>query len=564
MTKPAVALMLTSAMGCTFAAQSELLPVAGFNNASADLQLNLLARYSAGETNADGGVMEIITYNTANGFAYAINGQSGTIAIIDINKLQGDKLMALDGQSFDIKAAVKKLDASFDYGDMSSIAVSPKGKSLAAALQAEAHDAEGRVAIFDCLADGSLSLKTVLPAGVQPDMVCFADDDTILTANEGEPREGYATEEADPKGSVTIIKLAAGTSKNIGFEAFDNAEARAALVAQGVILKKGALPSRDLEPEYMTICAGKAYVSLQEANALAVIDIAGEKVEHVFSLGFIDHSKSPIDINNKDKACKLMTHEGVLGMRLPDSVASFQKDGVTYVLTANEGDDRKYGKKKTEAYYNNALKIKLGDGDQSPAGHISAASFGGSSKAKITLLDPSTVDGIASSKDYLFGGRSFSIFSVSAKGLELVFDSGSDFERITAQYLPKYYNCSNDTTDIEDRSGKKGPEPEALTVGQIDGKTYAFIGLERISGVMVYDITKPAQAKFVNYINSRDFETVISTTEDDGDTLVVTGGDVAPEGMVFIPAAQSKAGKPMLLIANEVSGTVSAVTIETK
>ncbi len=351
--KPAVALLLASAFGSAFAAQTELLPVAGFMNSTAELQLNLLGRYSAGETNADGGVMEIITYNQGNGFAYAINGQSGTIAILNLDALKGQKLTAIEGTQVDVKSAIEATDSSFKYGDMSSIACSPNGKLLAAAFQAKAHDAAGRVAIFACQADGSLALQSVIAVGVQPDMVIFADDNTVLTANEGEPRQGYATVEADPQGGVSIIDISTKSSKNLTFEAFDAPEARAELVKQGVVLKSGSLPSRDLEPEYITIQGGKAYVTLQEANAIAVVDIKAQTIENIFPLGFIDYSKTKIDLNSKDKTCTLKNHDGFMGIRMPDSIASFSQGGVTYLLTANEGDDRKYGKKKTDAYYNN-------------------------------------------------------------------------------------------------------------------------------------------------------------------------------------------------------------------
>ncbi|MDY4431052.1 choice-of-anchor I domain-containing protein, partial [Evtepia sp.] len=145
---------------------------------------------------------------------------------------------------------------------------------------------------------------------------------------------------------------------------------------------------------------------------------------------------------------------------------------------------------------------------------------------------------------YVFGGRSFSIYEVTSNGLKLVYDSGSGFEEITAEQLPAYFNTSNDKNSVDNRSGKKGPEPESVITGTVNGRTYAFIALERIGGVMVYDITNPANAKFVNYINSREFETAIQ-------------GDVSPEGLCFISAAASKTGSPLLLSACEVSGTLA-------
>jgi hypothetical protein len=163
---------------------------------------------------------------------------------------------------------------------------------------------------------------------------------------------------------------------------------------------------------------------------------------------------------------------------------------------------------------------------------------------KVTWFDVNQYDGLEAGTDYIFGGRSFTLFKVTRNGLEEAFDSGSDFERITNEKLPEYFNCSNDDIEKEDRSGKKGSEPESVTVGTVGGKTYAFIALELIGGVMVYDITAPENTEFVNYINSREFNNNIQ-------------GDVSPEGLCFIPAAQSKTGKPLLLAACEVSGTLA-------
>ena len=169
-------------------------------------------------------------------------------------------------------------------------------------------------------------------------------------------------------------------------------------------------------------------------------------------------------------------------------------------------------------------------------------------------------DGLDSTKDYLFGGRSFTLYEATDTGLREVFTSDDDFEALTADYLPDYFNTSNDNAVVDDRSGKKGPEPESVTVGTVDGHTYAFVALERTGGVMVYDVTDPAAVSYVNYINSRDFTSVVPGSEeyDDGELdKWVTGGDVAPEGLAFIPAAESVTGEALLLAACEVSGTVA-------
>ena len=145
-----------------------------------------------------------------------------------------------------------------------------------------------------------------------------------------------------------------------------------------------------------------------------------------------------------------------------------------------------------------------------------------------------------------------------------MFTSGDDFEALTAQYLPDYYNCSNDNAVVDDRSGKKGPEAESVTVGTVDGRTYAFVALERTGGVMVYDVTEPASAQYVNYINTRDFASVVEGSEEYEDGELdkwVTGGDVAPEGLLFLDASVSPTGEALLLAACEVSGTVAVYQV---
>ena len=511
----------------------------GEENGNASLDLTQEARYDAGMTNADGGVMEIVGYNTVTGWAYAVNGQTGNLTAIAVKDMaDSESVDLLDGNDIDVKTIVEANCEGFTYGDMTSVAVSADGTKLAAAVQAEGYADNGRVAVFTCNADGTLTFEQAYETGVQPDMVTFTPDDSrILTANEGEPREGYADGAVDPAGSVTVITVSDGTAVNVDFTAYDSNEERQKLIDAGIVMKKDTVPSEDLEPEYIAAGNDTAYVTLQEANAIAVIDLGSLKVTGIYSAGYEDYSTTAVDIDKKDEAYNPAVYESLRGIRMPDGVALYSVDGVDYIVTANEGDSREWGD------YLNEDERDFGDGQTSPTGKITAENSG--LTGKVVYFDSSDYDGLDSGLDYVFGGRSFTVFRADESGLTEIYDSGSDFEAKTAEYIPENFNCSNDDKSLDDRSGKKGPESESITVGTVGERTYAFIGLERVGGVMVYDITDPAETVYVNYINSRDFSEDIA-------------GDDSPEGLCFIPAADSADGNAYLLAACEVSGTVAA------
>ncbi len=548
-----ISLLSLSALSLTSCSSSALpsgISEGFYNKMPSALRMSLAGRYDAGSLGLSASVMEIVAYNASNGYAYAVNGLTGKLSILNVSAIDGKKISASE---IDVKTAVKSRDAGFDYKDMTSVAVAPDGKSLAIALQAKGHNDTGRAAIFTCAADGSLTLLDVITLGVQPDMICYADANTILSANEGEPRKGYEGE-VDPAGGVSIINIKERSCTNVGFDAFDSPAKRQQLLAHGVLLKKGALPSLDLEPEYITVTGNKAYIALQEANAIAVLNISQKRMENIYGLGFTDYGRVKVDLGAKDKTYAPRNFAGVYGVRMPDAIDSYQVGGSTYIVTANEGDGREWGD------YENEKKVDLKDGDISPAGHIKPSQFTGK-LGKITLLNPKKVDGLDAKKDYLFGSRSFSIFRVTGSGLQLVFDSGSQFEEVVAKSLAHAIPQSGDKLGLDDRSGKKGPEPESVVLGKIDGKTYAFIALERAGGIMVYDVSRPQAARFVNYFNTRDFKNISMKNDEDGDDIAITGGDISPEGLSFVSAEESRTGKPMLLVANELSGTVIAIEL---
>ncbi|MGN0577875.1 MAG: choice-of-anchor I family protein, partial [Ruminiclostridium sp.] len=462
-----------------------------------------------------------------NGYAYAVSGVKGKLIAIDINvSSEGEKAAELAGTEYD----VKKLISGFAYGDMTSVAVSPDGSRIAVAIQAENYADKGAVALFSCGSDGSLTLLSTVIVGVQPDMVTFANNNTILTADEGEPRDGANA--ADPKGSVTIVTIGGDNSlsaNSVYLDSFD--EKRSDLTAAGVLVQKGKNPSEDFEPEYIAVSGNTAFVSLQEANAVAVLDIAAGTFTGVYPLGFCDYGATKVDLQKNDKI-ELNNYENVLGIRMPDGISVANIGGKTYLLTANEGDSRADWAGMDNEYENKT----------SPTGNVTL-------DKKVVWFNSTMWDGLDESKAYVFGGRSFSIYEATANGLTLVYDSGSDFEAVTANKLPDYFNASNDKISIDNRSGKKGPEPESVVTGIFGEKTLAFIALERIGGIMVYDISEPANAKLVNYINSREFDDAIK-------------GDVSPEGLCFVAASDSKSGKALLLAACEVSGTLAVYQLD--
>ncbi len=500
-------------------------PVAGFYNGETSLNADLISRFSIGGSDEDGGLIEIVTYNTSAQVAYAVAGSAGQLVTIPMTSVTA---AGLSGQGVNMAELVGEI-AGFVYGDMSSIAINSQNTKLAVALQAEGYNDDGMIAIFDVNADGSLGENPqFVSCGKQPDALTFTPDGTkILVANEGEPREGYGDGVVDPEGSVTLIDVASGTGTNISFEGVSYDE--------NVLLKTGSTPAQDFEPEYIACDDTTVYVALQENNAIAVLDIASATFTGVYGLGLQNFGEIALDMI-ADEAINIETQNNVYGIYMPDGISMAEIGGTTYLFTANEGDGREWGDEDGDNFYCNEQK-----GTTSPTGDVTL-------DEKVTWFNPADYEMLDQSRAYIYGARSFSIWAVADDGISQVFDSGSDFEEITAQLVPDNFNCSNDDISLEDRSGKKGCEPEYAAVGEIDGKTYAFIGLERLGGIMVYDVTDPANTLFVNYLTSRDYSEDIA-------------GDVAPEGLCFVSAADSATGNALLLAANEVSGTLAVIEL---
>lgn len=503
------------------------------------ISITKIGGYAVGTTSADGGVAEIVKYNQDNGRFYLVNGSTHP-ASVDIVNLK-DGVHPEKESSINVEQLAET--GGFVYGDLTSVDINTATKRIAVAVQEADAMKNGKVLVLDY--DGRLLEE--YETGVQPDMVKYTEDGRyILTADEAEPR----TLEGDPEGSVTIIDT---VTKAVNLVKFDNPNVIDNLVhIRGAVDPKTRLITgkgskedavRDLEPEFIELSEDQktAYVSLQENNSIAAVDVASKQLLWVKGLGYKDLSLPGNALDLLNDGIINLENVPFKGVYMPDGISQYTVNGRTYLFTANEGDATEWDSKE------NATKISKAKGQLDP--ESAAAKF---------LNGTAKYDGVEVMSDmgndsvYLYGGRSFSVWTAEwneereTEELKQVYDSGSDFEQITAERLPAYFNASNSNTTLDSRSSKKGPEPEYVKVGKVGKKALAFTGLERIGGLMTYDVTNPEQPKFVNYINSREFTPANNLETDTG-----------PEGIDFIPATASPTGLPLVLVANEVGGTVA-------
>ena len=497
---------------------------------SQDIQLSVLGEYKTGVFDASSA--EIVAHEPASQRLFVVRGDA---AVMDVVSIANPAAPVLAGH-IDLASLWSA------FGGANSVAV--RDGVVAVAVQADPKTDPGRVYFFDT--DGQyLSHVTV---GALPDMLTFSKDGMyVLVANEGEPNDSYTI---DPEGSVSVIDISTGvataTVMTAGFTAWNGQEA--ALRASGVrIYGPGATAAQDLEPEYITTEGNLAWVTLQENNALAKIEISSATVLSITSLGTKDHSAPGMGFDPTDRDGVININSfPVRGMYQPDAIASVTIGEQIYLVTANEGDARDYDA------YSEESRMRSATVDPSFPNLATLRDNAVMGRLNITTATGDTDNDGDLDELYAVGARSFSIWD--ANGVQ-VWDSGEDFERITAAAYPANFNAGNDENDFEGRSDNKGPEPEAVAIGSVCGQTYAFIGLERIGGIMVYDISDPTAPVFQQYINNRDF------SQTPGPATVNTVGDLGPEGLIFIPASDSPNGMNLLVCASEVSGSVTVFSV---
>jgi len=550
------------------------------------------------------GTALISTYAPESKWVFTVNGLDGSLDIIDISNPRNPYF-------------VKTINfRKLGFGNRPTYVIYKNGV-IAATAEQKIRQLQGKLILFDSW--GNYLAETYV--GSQPDFATFTQDGCkILVANEGEPNDDYTW---DPEGSVSVIDLSNGLifleSKTIhvDFKQFNNSNIDKKIRITG----PNASVSQDFEPESITVTPDNrfAYVSLQENNTVAVLDLKSYKWIALLPLGFKNwsfgapYSGNGIDFrrnngppsppngwgtNNPGNENYLPSF--IKGQYQPDEIRIFEYNGGIYFISANEGDSRNYQSRQgdedgdpTYEFFNEEVSVvdfctpsKLEPYSSqiilsSICTQISTFNFGSASDAlRLSKVGGDTNgDGIID-EIYTFGARSISIWTGDGN---LVWDS--DLEEMLSgnKYLGKayyidritnpknlvtstypFYNTSFDRAQIgkDRRSNRQGPEPEGVALGKIGNKLFAFIGLERPGGVAVYDITNPNNPIFQYYLNFRSDSNVTTIQE----TLLMTNlgraGDLGPEGISFIPASQSPNGKDLILISNETSGSITLFEVK--
>jgi LPXTG-motif cell wall-anchored protein len=505
---------------------------------------------------------EIVAFDPASSRMFVSNGDAVAVDIVSISDPADPTLVT----TFDLTPYGDGVNgvAAYDGLVAAAVEVDPTFDSVTGVATPQ----NGSVVFFRV--DGTFVAD--VEVGNLPDAVAFSPDGTTLVVSgEGEPicAENVGADEdtdvslaVDPDGTIGVIDIVGGTPSStatvLDFSGFNTSTLRAAGVR---IFFPGSSAAEDLEPEYAVISADSstAFVTIQEANAIAVVDLSVPEISAVVPLGTKDFSGLLMDPSDRDGGVNLANWD-VQSLYMPDAIDEYTVGGETYLVTANEGDSRDYSCYSEEERMD-GLVYDPAFLDQSLIDAAADDSLLGRLKTTTAMPTSSPVDAL-----YAWGGRSFTIWNTSG---DVVWDSGSQFEEYIAENHPEYFNTQADdeatpgaamvasmAAEVDSRSDDKGSEPEAIAVGRIGDRSYAFVGLERQGGIMVYDVTNPSAPSFEDYVNL-----AIDELDVDGPFTAPGTTDVSPEGVLFVPAADSPTGRPLLLVANELSGTTTVYEV---
>lgn len=551
--------------------------------ASSANAITLLNAYVEGNVTRAGG-SEILSYTTQDNTLLSTVANAGASAF-------GVQIMTLSSSATLSERAYIDYSATFgataNISSISSVAADPanRGFGVATLIPTANTSTAGKIAFFDLtsgFSGGSRTLVT-LDVGFHPDSVTFsADGSKLIVVNEGEFNASVANPSStgNAPGSISVIDLASITSTaqiaaltNGNVSTFDFSatnldtgvslagirNASVAAVGLGTATAQAFISSvpnfntlagtdpdffKGMEPEFAAVLGNKVHVTLQENNAIATFDLTTNKWTAVNNLGTITQT---IDASDQDGP-SISINDTVKGLPMPDTMKAFSSSGTNYLITVNEGDARgddrdvsRFGDTSGGDSMNTILSTSLA-ADPSRAnsvmGRLNVSRLDGDTGANGGIAGDGKID-----EAVMIGTRSMTIWNADTGAK--VWDSGqstnTNFETLLASLDPTRFNMNNGLpSNFDTRSDDKGPEPEALTIGQFGSSLLAFVGMERQNGLMVYDITNPNNPTFVSYLNSQ------------------ADGLISPESMVYIPAGQSPTGSALLVTGYEGTGTAGS------
>ncbi|UUF12735.1 MULTISPECIES: choice-of-anchor I family protein [Flavobacterium] len=408
---------------------------------------------------------------------------------------------------------IGKIDLAAYEGASNSVSIYD-GK-LAVALESTVNkQGNGKVVVFNT---SDYSLIKQVTVGALPDMITFsADGKYIMTANEGEPNTDYSQ---DPNGTISIIETSNYTVTTLDFASFSSQAA--ALAKDGFRISKFAKSfAQDIEPEYITISddSKTAWVTLQENNGVAKVDLTSKTITAIYPLGLKDYNtaENAIDVSDSDDKIAFSPWK-VKGLYMPDAISHFSSNNVPYFVTANEGDAREYDA------YTDIKRMKSLKLDATVFPDAATLKLDANLGRLNLITDMGDTDGDGDLDEMVsFGARSFSIWNGNTG--KIVYDSKNDVDKKT-----------NELGTYDDkRSDDKGSEPEAVVVAKMGNQNILFVGLERSDAFMTYDVTNPASPQYLQTVKTGD----------------------APEGVLYIPASKSPTKRSLVVVSNEGDGTI--------
>ena len=492
---------------------------------------------------------EIVDY--ANGKVLTTNSGNVTHKV-EILTVSSSGALAGNSTSVDLASV---FGGAQNINSISSVLADQRGFGVATVIPKGTGAADlGRIAIFN-IETGAI-LKT-LDVGYHPDSVTITPDGTkLVVVNEGEYGSTNSTiaESVSRPGSISIVDISSVTTPahagNLTQSKVTTIDFSSANLATGVSiagLRNARLDTlttktanlADIEPEYATATNTKAYITLQENNAIAVFDFATSKYSAIFELGTIEQLIDASDRDGANSTTSIAINDSVHGLPMPDTIANFSRSGSVFLLTANEGDARPDDADiaRGSTLTANMTSAVAATATNTGIGRLNLLRFEGDDNNDGKIELPT-----------MMGTRSFTIWN-SSNG-SLVYDSGSTLEMFAAANDSETFNTnSGSLSNTDTRSDDKGPEPEAIAYASLGGRHYAFVGAERQNGIYAFDITNFSKVKVVGYFNT------ISSTQDSGAAYI------SPESIKFIRAGTNPSDKNLLVVGYEGTGNNGSVAV---